>query len=903
MAQRYQFSPQDQFLRFGLGDGSPESPDSITMRNFEQSASLSMPSFTQYLPIAAQNLDSREFIGGLRYLPKARSQLGFTRNHEGGLHPMSQFFTEPGPWSPFEAAAQPASMIVNLPASFRNYRSAAPPSEPDTINQSVGGPPTDSGYGSNARQSVGIPSVQGEIEPSLITRLNAIGSDEASPRDDSHTREAQVKRPSFGALTSRGNTCPDCGSQVKTRSELKKHEARHNKPWKCSYPNCQKGFGTKNDLDRHMKGVHKHYTSDTTVYRCTLDQCKDKEKDWSRLDNFRQHLKRAHGLEKCNPSEFAIRISESNDVGIHSSETTHPDLPETSSSTPTSEALWAGTSQGHVDPANLLGVSNFDHISYTKPSSSFSPMEEKDAMFPETGSLQLSDRDTTGSPYLLAKPAPSVLDAQQPAVKGVHPRAGSSLEVNQLAFGIAPDLLSQASTASRPFGQNEEQPQQAKMTRPDAPERPEASDAGVVTQTDEAESNEPDVMQVDGSAQDPSTDGAHGSDSEENEPLENSTDSQSDIVRDAGAQHPEVDEAHFKNSPPEVDLDADNPPPNDLDETQADAVLRALIKKGKLGEMLKKYGYLGLDDQETKEGLMHPGPPSTAGNNDKRYKCQDCPKVFNRRCELKKHSKRHAKPYACTFLNCQKKFGSKNDWKRHEKTQHTQAEIWRCAERPTDRPGDGDCGKVCDSRESLQDHLEEDHGIRDTAVLNTRLTEGHMDRNYEVRFWCGFCQKTIEPTSKERPAHSQRFDHIDDHLNGRNGFAKADIESWKHVDAESIKQPTNPQRKSKGAKVRSIILAEKAQKRGHERSGDDDYSRTKRRRHDKTRFWKCCCCGEYWSESTAIRCLKCNHCHCESCDLETVPLFEEEVDPKPKVPIVTRNREDGGFTAMSTANA
>lgn len=191
------------------------------MRNFEQSASLSMPSFTQYLPIAAQNLDSREFIGGLRYLPKARSQLGFTRNHEGGLHPMSQFFTEPGPWSPFEAAAQPASMIVNLPASFRNYRSAAPPSEPDTINQSVGGPPTDSGYGSNARQSVGIPSVQGEIEPSLITRLNAIGSDEASPRDDSHTREAQVKRPSFGALTSRGNTCPDCGSQVKTRSELK----------------------------------------------------------------------------------------------------------------------------------------------------------------------------------------------------------------------------------------------------------------------------------------------------------------------------------------------------------------------------------------------------------------------------------------------------------------------------------------------------------------------------------------------------------------------------------------------------------------------------------------------------------------------------------------------------------
>jgi hypothetical protein len=165
----------------------------------------------------------------------------------------------------------------------------------------------------------------------------------------------------------------------------------------------------------------------------------------------------------------------------------------------------------------------------------------------------------------------------------------------------------------------------------------------------------------------------------------------------------------------------------------------------------------------------------------------------------RKHQKRHAKPYACTFANCDKKFGSKNDWKRHENSQHFQLEIWRCAEKLTPDPAAADlqqqqqqqeCGKVCHRAESLKAHLERDHGIHDQALLDRKLADCRMGRNFESRFWCGFCQKTIEPTGKGGPAHSERFDHIDDHFNGR-GMPKADIKDWKYVDTDPLDSPAS----------------------------------------------------------------------------------------------------------------
>jgi hypothetical protein len=212
------------------------------------------------------------------------------------------------------------------------------------------------------------------------------------------------------------------------------------------------------------------------------------------------------------------------------------------------------------------------------------------------------------------------------------------------------------------------------------------------------------------------------------------------------------------------------------------------------------------------------------------------------------------KPYACTFAKCDKKFGSKNDWKRHENSQHFQLEIWRCAEKAADHPEQPECGKVYHRRESLKFHLERDHDIRDHAVLDKKLAECRMGRNFDSRFWCGFCQKTIEPTGKGGPAHSERFDHIDDHFIGRD-MPKADIKDWKHVDTDAVDLPGNSPGKGrrdsilgKGGQV-AVGRSSNPRKRVRSQAGDGGAPRAKRFKDGNGRvfFWTCVCTFRFLS--------------------------------------------------------
>jgi hypothetical protein len=132
-----------------------------------------------------------------------------------------------------------------------------------------------------------------------------------------------------------------------------------------------------------------------------------------------------------------------------------------------------------------------------------------------------------------------------------------------------------------------------------------------------------------------------------------------------------------------------------------------------------------------------------------------------------------------------------------------------------------------------------------------------MGRNFESRFWCGFCQKTIEPTGKGGPAHSKRFDHIDDHFNGREGLPKADIRDWKHVDMETLESPGSS-RSSPGRDGNSRALAAQVgavgvvvgsnnpRKRGYGGEGEGGAARAKRVKDgrgggNKDVFWLCVC--------------------------------------------------------------
>jgi hypothetical protein len=122
---------------------------------------------------------------------------------------------------------------------------------------------------------------------------------------------------------------------------------------------------------------------------------------------------------------------------------------------------------------------------------------------------------------------------------------------------------------------------------------------------------------------------------------------------------------------------------------------------------------------------------------------------------------------------CNKKFGSKNDWKRHENTQHALTEMWRCDEES--------CEMACYRRELFKAHLEKEHQIGDPPKLETKLEKCRVGRNCEARFWCGFCRKIIEIKERGQQARTERFDHIGEHFSGRSQDQK-EIGDWKHPD-------------------------------------------------------------------------------------------------------------------------
>jgi hypothetical protein len=145
--------------------------------------------------------------------------------------------------------------------------------------------------------------------------------------------------------------------------------------------------------------------------------------------------------------------------------------------------------------------------------------------------------------------------------------------------------------------------------------------------------------------------------------------------------------------------------------------------------------------------------------------------------------KKHEKPYGCTFLTCNKVFGSKNDWKRHENSQHFHLEIWRCTRTEVDNTP---CTKVCYRHSTFQEHLTKDHHVCDENEIKTSADTCRIGRNCQLRFWCGFCGKVIDLRKQGLDAWTERFDHIDDHFMGRN-MPKQSIAEWIPIDSDKPK--------------------------------------------------------------------------------------------------------------------
>ncbi|KAL2260071.1 hypothetical protein VTK26DRAFT_6035 [Humicola hyalothermophila] len=928
MSQHLQF-PQDQYPTFNMAEHPPASPDSLNMHGFERD--VSFQSFAPYTSLPPHGASIGEAIGALQTFASGHGNPGLNQ-HQGpvSLPMIDQFIHDQGePWSHLNLKANAAPVngnpqrqysgppLAHFP-NFATFRNPAPPSEADTIiSRSVGGVLSDSGYGSMARQSVGNPSIYGgdldqnpETQSLILQFQRGLPQGSMSTEDEHRKLDSHDQQPIPAIAGASNLVCPHCNKAVRTKSELKKHEARHIKPYKCDAPGCSKaleGFSTKNDLDRHKRCVHEVRRSDETVYRCDIDRCKHEPKDWPRRDNFKQHLRRKHNLEDVDLGRFMHRSSGIADLDhLGTSEGVAVESGKVESSESASSLLWTGLDHAHAASSTYLNRdakdSDFGLVGMTQPA------EERDlASLTADGGLQCPDQpplDSTSS-QLGMDPVLSGVCIPQPVPEANIRRSESSPPPSQNTCA-EPSLYGGTIDISHCLQPGDLHLPSRQLVQPGADGLPRFQQEVIREEAQEVEPDESDGMSVDeeDSIQDSaSEDDADDRDADDEDRPDFSDNGTTEFATDEIGVSA-ASEVYIKSSPPGQQTGIDTQKPLDLeDESEASAFVQTLMAKGMLEKILKKVGYQKADDKTAKDPKTSNSSSASVGHR-RLNKCNDCPKTFLRRCELKKHQKRHEKPYACTFAMCDKKFGSKNDWKRHENSQHFQLEIWRCAEKAAGNPEE-ECGKVCHRRESLRTHLEKEHNIREIAILDKKLADCRMGRNFESRFWCGFCQKTIEPTGTGGPAHSERFDHIDDHFNGR-GTPKRSISEWKHMDMDPAtasasppcvptksrgkgKHTGNGKGKGKGRRQEDSSAASgrsnrphrfspgessppKSLKRPHSPGGDAEASgvrvkRLKSRSGSKEIYWTCCTCGNYWSIDITSKCMDngCEHSYCEHC--------------------------------------
>jgi len=153
-----------------------------------------------------------------------------------------------------------------------------------------------------------------------------------------------------------------------------------------------------------------------------------------------------------------------------------------------------------------------------------------------------------------------------------------------------------------------------------------------------------------------------------------------------------------------------------------------------------------VSEQPADETRHHPHHPDGASSG---FHCNECHKVYKRDCDLKKHMKRHIRPYGCTFPSCGKRVGSRSDWRRHETRRHVNLEVCKCACQPHDG---GHCLRPFNENRGLNSHPAE------CPCDNTWIGPHNSGQ-----FWCGFCVQLIPFTTPDDPL-SSRFSHIGDHF-------------------------------------------------------------------------------------------------------------------------------------------
>ncbi|KAI2637606.1 hypothetical protein GGS26DRAFT_418127 [Hypomontagnella submonticulosa] len=96
-----------------------------------------------------------------------------------------------------------------------------------------------------------------------------------------------------------GHICEECGRYFDQVHKLNHHKRYHDRKHECPYEGCDKKFGTKTHLDRHINDKHVK----SKAYHCVEPTCPYFKggKAFPRKDNWRRHMVKKHG---ATPNEL-----------------------------------------------------------------------------------------------------------------------------------------------------------------------------------------------------------------------------------------------------------------------------------------------------------------------------------------------------------------------------------------------------------------------------------------------------------------------------------------------------------------------------------------------------------------------------------------------------------------------
>lgn len=737
-----------------------------------------------------------------------------------------------GPWNSQQVnLTSPRAYGPLSPANGFRYPRSSPRSDVSSSNTGIR--PPDSSWGSKSMMSTSSQSFETpdqNPECHSITghmdamRVNVYQDNASFSNGDIHHSDQP-----YGASVENGPSYPlkcnyeGCQHVSKNHSEHKKHMSRHTRPHRCRASNCEKTFSTNNDLERHMKSVHKIAPRSGTdkSYRCAALNCSKKDKLWPRLDNFRQHCSRIH---KGEDIDELVRKSEVSREPSHRSVCSIPDISVADPNRWT-ENSWDGSSsdytslpQLNLSPHHTQGP-NLQPLKRQRLAGSLSPISNCGQETPPLKQFRSPEMIGSGA-------SPEYQSIQTNDSDPGHPSASE------------PQALHRADRSHYSPG----------LKRPRSINRFEQS--GLVERS-LAENNV----------------------SEFNE---NRKDEESRLLR--------------SNFPGELKLT------QELSQELILEITKKILQTENRGDFesaikdqVHRVLNTGLASTRAEEFPRYKVSPESA---EKRCKCDQCHKFFKRRCDLRKHKKRHSRPYGCTFEGCTKKFGSKNDWKRHENTRHYRIEAWRCHE-PNPTSKINQCAKVFHRREQYQAHLKEQHNIKDDAEIRQRSQKHRVGRNGQSGFWCGFCQQIIPLTSKGLEAWDERFDHID----SQHFSKEMTIDSWYPLDKDipiGDMLPSN----SLDNNASPLVNGDRSSSEDSSEEGNQDYSSVSAdgeameiqppdigkpvlmpaagERSNRKSVWYCCACSDGPNSlKFDDSCVRCSRRRCPTCKHSTIKVTNE----------------------------